>query len=182
MKKRVDALNRMVRVQTKMRDLGQWRVSALERERADLRDDLRSLFGALETCDLAHGWQAALTARRARALQKRIDDLEGKSERVRRKAETDGRRAQARRGRRRDRREGLSRAHGAQGARRADRARAHAPRRKPGVRPRGDVWRALPSPGARPAGASLLLHRAFARTPVFRRAMREKVAARGAAG
>ncbi len=93
MKKRVDALNRMVRVQTKMRDLGQWRVSALERERADLRDDLRSLFGALETCDLAHGWQAALTARRARALMKRIDDLEGESERVRRKAETDGRRA-----------------------------------------------------------------------------------------
>lgn len=93
MKKRVDALNRIVRVQTKMRDLGQWRASALEREHVDLSDDLRRLFGALESCDLAHGWQGALTARRARTLQRRIDDLKGESERVRRKAETDGLRA-----------------------------------------------------------------------------------------
>ena len=93
MKKRVDALDRMARVQTKMRDLGQWRLSALEREHANLNDDLHSLFGALESCGLAYGRQAALTASRARALQKRIDDLKGESERVRRKAETHGLRA-----------------------------------------------------------------------------------------
>jgi hypothetical protein len=93
MKKRADALSRMARVQTTMRDLGQWRLSALERQHAELSDDLLSLFGALDSGDFAYGRQAALTARRARALQRRIDDLKGESERVRRKAETDGLRA-----------------------------------------------------------------------------------------
>ncbi len=69
-----------------MRDLGQWRLSALEREQASLGDDLQAVFTALESDDLAFGPQAALTVRRARALQKRLDAVKGESERVRRKA------------------------------------------------------------------------------------------------
>ena len=53
-----------------------------------LGDDLQAVFTALESDDLAFGPQAALTGRRARALQKRLDALKGESERVRRKAET----------------------------------------------------------------------------------------------
>jgi hypothetical protein len=93
MKKRLDALNRISRLQGKLRDLGQWRLSALEQEHADLSDDLQALFAALESGDLTYGPQAALSARTARALQRRIDALKAESERVRRKAETHGLRA-----------------------------------------------------------------------------------------
>ncbi len=93
MKKRVEALTRMGRLQARMHDLGQWRLSALEREHADLSEDLRSLFTALESADLAYDGQAALSARRATTLLKRIDLLKTESERVRRKAETHGLRA-----------------------------------------------------------------------------------------
>ena len=88
MKKRLDSLKSIGRLQAKMRDLGQWRLSALEREQASLGDDLQAVFTALESDDLAFGPQAALTGRRARALQKRLDAVKGESERVRRKAET----------------------------------------------------------------------------------------------
>jgi len=88
MKKRLDALKSIGRLQAKMRDLGQWRLSALEREQASLGDDLQAVFTALESDDLAFGPQAALTVRRARALQKRLDSVKSESERVRRKAET----------------------------------------------------------------------------------------------
>ena len=93
MKKRLDALNRIGRLEAKMRDLGQWRLSALDRERAGLSDDLRALFVALESGDLAFGPQAALGLRRARALQRRLDALERESERARHKAQTHGIRA-----------------------------------------------------------------------------------------
>ena len=87
-RKRADSLSRLSQLQAKMRDLGRWRLTALEQERAQLSDDLMSVFAALEAGELAYGRQAALSARRARALQKRIDELEGQSERARRKAET----------------------------------------------------------------------------------------------
>ncbi len=93
MKKRLEALARMSRLQARMRDLGQCRLSALERERARLSDDLLSVLAALEDSEIAYGGPAALTARRARALQKQIDELEGRSERVRRKSQTHALRA-----------------------------------------------------------------------------------------
>jgi len=88
MKKRHEALSRMSRLQARLRDLGQSRLSALDREQADLSDDLKSLLASLESSDLAYGAQAALGARRAHALQKRIDALRDESDRVRRRAET----------------------------------------------------------------------------------------------
>jgi hypothetical protein len=87
MKKRLDGLTRAGRLQAKMRDLGQWRLSALEREQTALGEDLQALFAVL-TEDLAYGAQAALSARRARTLQKRLDALKKESEIARREAET----------------------------------------------------------------------------------------------
>ena len=93
MKKRLDALNRIGRLEAKMRDLGQWRLSGLEREQAGLSGDLQAVFEALESGALAFGPQAGLGAQRARALQRRLDALEGEAELARRKAQTHGVRA-----------------------------------------------------------------------------------------
>ncbi len=93
MKKRLDALNRIGRLEAKMRDLGQWRLTALEREQAGLGDDLRAVFDALESGALAFAPLAGLGARRARLLQRRLDALEREAERARLKAQTHGIRA-----------------------------------------------------------------------------------------
>jgi hypothetical protein len=82
MKKRVDSLARIERLASQMRDLGRWRLSAIEQEQASLGDDLRAIFEVLESGDLAYGAQAKLGARRIRAVQKRIDMLERESERL----------------------------------------------------------------------------------------------------
>ena len=82
MKKRVDSLARIERLASQMHDLGRWRLSAIEQEQASLGDDLRAIFEALESGDLAYGAQAKLGARRIRAVQKRLDMLERESERL----------------------------------------------------------------------------------------------------
>jgi len=87
MKKRLDALKNIGRLQAKMRDLGQWRLSALERRQAVLGEDLQALFAALQSEDLAYGPQAALSTRRAWSLQKRLDALKGESAGLRSKAQ-----------------------------------------------------------------------------------------------
>ena len=66
-----------------MHDLGRWRLSAIEQEQASLVDDLRAVFEALESGDLAYGAQAKLGGRRIRALQRRLDSLARESARVR---------------------------------------------------------------------------------------------------
>jgi hypothetical protein len=93
MKRRLDALARFSRLQAKMRDLGRWRLSAIEQEQASLVEDLRAVFEALESGDLAYGAQAKLGARRIGALQRRLDSLERVSECARRKAQAHGIRA-----------------------------------------------------------------------------------------
>ena len=87
MKKRLDALTRIGRLQARLRDLGRWRLTAIEQEQATLADDLRAAFEAIESGDLAYGAQAKLGARRIRALQERLDSLSGESDDVRRKAQ-----------------------------------------------------------------------------------------------
>lgn len=82
MKKRVDSLARIEKLASQMHDLGRWRLSAIEQEQASLSDDLRAIFVALESSDLADGAHAKLSARRIRALQKRLDTLARKSERL----------------------------------------------------------------------------------------------------
>ena len=93
MKKRVESLTRAARLAAQMHDLGRWRLSAIEQEQASLGDDLRAVFEAMESGDLAYGAQAKLAARRLRDLQKRLDALSGESERARSVARAHGIRA-----------------------------------------------------------------------------------------
>ncbi len=75
MKKRLDALTRIGRFQALMYDLGRSKLHSLERQQADLTDDLRAVFLTLESDELAYGPQAGLAARHIRALQRRLDQL-----------------------------------------------------------------------------------------------------------
>jgi hypothetical protein len=93
MKKRVDSLARIEKLASQMHDLGRWRLSAIEQEQASLSDDLRAVFEALETGDLAYGPQAKFSVRRIRALQKRLDALEHESTRLSHAAKEHGIRA-----------------------------------------------------------------------------------------
>ena len=43
MKKRLDALNRIVKLQARMHDLGRSRLTAIEQQQASLADDLRAI-------------------------------------------------------------------------------------------------------------------------------------------
>jgi hypothetical protein len=90
MKKRIDALNRLGKLQARMHDLGRWRLSAIAREQASLGDDLRAVFEALESGEFAYGSQAKLGARRVRGLQKKLDTLALESDAVREKAKAHG--------------------------------------------------------------------------------------------
>jgi IS5 family transposase len=93
MKKRVASLTRIGKLASQMHELGKWRLSAIQQEQASLSDDLRAVFEALESGDLAYGAQAKLSARRIRGLQKRLDTLERESEQVQRVAHVHGMRA-----------------------------------------------------------------------------------------
>jgi len=93
MKQRADSLARIKRLQAQMRDLGQWRLAAIERERMSLGDDLNGVFEALDAADPGLSAYAVFGARRARALQTRLDSLERDSERLGREALAHGLRA-----------------------------------------------------------------------------------------
>jgi outer membrane murein-binding lipoprotein Lpp len=93
MKKRLDALTRIGRFQALMNDLGRWRLHSLDRERAGLTDDLKSVFQLLESEGFAYGAQAGLAARHIRALQLKLDQLVRDRETARRAALAHGTRA-----------------------------------------------------------------------------------------
>jgi hypothetical protein len=75
MKKRLDALSRIGRVQALMRDLGRSRLHSLERQQAGLAENLEAVFQTLESADVAYGPQAGLAARHIRSLQRKLDRL-----------------------------------------------------------------------------------------------------------
>jgi HD superfamily phosphodiesterase len=75
MKRRLDTLTRIGRFQALMHDIGRWRLHSLDRQQAELNDDLKAVFDALDSDKIAYGAQAALVARRIRALQSRLDLL-----------------------------------------------------------------------------------------------------------
>jgi hypothetical protein len=93
MKRRLDALTRIGRLQALMHDLARWRLLAFENQQAGLNDDLRSLFEILGEDQIANGLDARLVSRRARALQVRIDQLGREQESARRNLLTQGTRA-----------------------------------------------------------------------------------------
>ena len=93
MKRRLDALTRIGRLQALMHDLGRWRLHSLEGEQAGLNDDLKAVFETLEADEIAYGGQAGLVARRIRALQLRLDQLAREQESARRSVLMQGTRA-----------------------------------------------------------------------------------------
>jgi hypothetical protein len=81
MKRRLDALTRIGRLQALMRDIGRWRLHSLDRQQVELNDDLKAVF---EGDEIAYGAQAGLVARHIRALQSRLDLLVREQESARR--------------------------------------------------------------------------------------------------
>src|ERR1700722_4738233 len=69
MKRRLEALTRIGRLQALMYDLGRWRLHTLERQQAGLNDDLKAVFEILDADEVANGIHAGLVARRIRTLQ-----------------------------------------------------------------------------------------------------------------
>ena len=93
MKKRLDALTRIGRFQALMHDLGRSRLHSLERQQAELTDDLKAMFETLESDELAYGAQAGLAARHIRALQRKLDQLVREQDAARLSALAQGTRA-----------------------------------------------------------------------------------------
>ena len=93
MKRRLDALTRIGRLQGLMHDLGRWRLHSLERQQAGLNDDLKAVFETLEADEIAYGAQAGLVARHIRGLQLRLDQIMREQENARRSVLTQGTRA-----------------------------------------------------------------------------------------
>jgi len=93
MKRRLDALTRIGRIQALMHDLGRWRLHAVERQQAGLNSDLKAVFEALEADEVAYGAQAGLVTHRIRALQVRLDQLAREQESAHRSVLTQGARA-----------------------------------------------------------------------------------------
>jgi hypothetical protein len=93
MKRRLDALTRIGRIQALMHDLGRWRLHAVERQQAGLNSDLKAVFEALEADEIANGVHAGLVTRRIRALQVRLDQLAREQESAHRSVLTQGARA-----------------------------------------------------------------------------------------
>jgi hypothetical protein len=83
MKKRLDSLTRIGKLQARLHGLGRWRLSSLERQQAGLSDDLRAIFEVLESSDLAYGAQARLAARHIGGLQRRLESLASEQEAAR---------------------------------------------------------------------------------------------------
>jgi hypothetical protein len=93
MKRRLDALTRIGRLQALLHDVGRWRLHSLERQQAGLNDDLKAVFEILDADEIVNGVHAGLAVRRIRALQLRLDQLAGEQETARRSALTQGTRA-----------------------------------------------------------------------------------------
>ena len=93
MKRRLDALTRIGRLQTLMHEVGRSRLHSLDRQQLQLNDDLKAVFDALEGDEPAYGAQAGLVTRRIRMLQLRLDQLAREQEGARRSVLTQGTRA-----------------------------------------------------------------------------------------
>jgi hypothetical protein len=80
MKRRLEALTRIGRLQALMRDLGRWRLHSLERQQAGLNDDLKAVFEILDTDEIVNGVHPRLMTHRLRALQMRLVELASEQE------------------------------------------------------------------------------------------------------
>ena len=93
MKKRLDVLTRIGRVQALIHNVGRSRLHSLGRQQAGLNDDLKAVFETLAADEIVVGAQARLVERRIRALQLRLDQLQREEETARRSVLAQGTRA-----------------------------------------------------------------------------------------
>ena len=93
MKKRIEALARIAKLQMRLHDLKQARAAALEQERARLSGEIGAVFEALSSGELAYGAQAKLSARHARLMETRIAALAQARDETRDEARAHGLRA-----------------------------------------------------------------------------------------
>jgi len=93
MKRRLDALTRIGKIQALMYEAGLARLHSLERRRAGWNEDLKAAFETLEASEIAYGAHAGLVARSIRVLQARLDRAACDHETARRAALAHGTRA-----------------------------------------------------------------------------------------
>jgi hypothetical protein len=93
MKKRMDALVRISRLQASLHRLNRARVTMLEQERASLSDEVAAVMEALTSGALAYGGQARLGSRHVHALEARIEAVMHEESATRGKALSQGVRA-----------------------------------------------------------------------------------------
>jgi hypothetical protein len=93
MKRRLDALTRIARLQALMSDLGRWRLHALQQQHTGLNDDLKAVFEILDTDEIATGVPAGLIAGRIRGLQVKLGLLAREQESASRSVLAQGARA-----------------------------------------------------------------------------------------
>jgi hypothetical protein len=93
MKKRVEALEKIERVQRQMHELAVWRLTALEREREALAADHKAMLEAMGSGVSAYGAPAAAALRRIRAREREIAAAAAKHEALARHALDQGVRA-----------------------------------------------------------------------------------------
>jgi S-methylmethionine-dependent homocysteine/selenocysteine methylase len=73
MKKRLDGLRRIERVQRQLNDLATWRLAALVRARESLEDNHREMLEAVGRDIASYGPLAVAATRRIRAIERQID-------------------------------------------------------------------------------------------------------------
>ena len=93
MKRRLDTLTRIGRIQALMHEAGRSRLHLVELRQAGLNEDLKAVFETLEASEIAYGAHAGLVARSIRALQGRLDQAARDQETARRVALAHGTRA-----------------------------------------------------------------------------------------
>jgi hypothetical protein len=93
MKKRLEALEKIERLQKRLHDLAVWRLNALGRERDELAENHREMWEALGRGVAAYGPPAAAPMRHIRALERQIAAAEAEVEAQSRRAIDQGARA-----------------------------------------------------------------------------------------
>jgi hypothetical protein len=93
MKRRLDALTRIGRLQSLMHDLGRWRLHSLEHRQAALNDDLKAVFEMLDADEIAAGVHPGLVAGCTRALLVRLEQVACEQESASRSVLAQGARA-----------------------------------------------------------------------------------------
>ncbi len=93
MRKRLDALERIERLQKQMHDLAVWRMTALGRERDDLAENHREMLEAMGRGLVSYGPPAAAATRRVRALEMQIAAAAAEYDALARRAFDEGARA-----------------------------------------------------------------------------------------